>query len=68
MGVTHMKKRLNYHELLKSWMQFYDMTAEKSRKLFASVWLRTQDAKTKTEEGAKHNGVHMERAGEPGEI
>ncbi|MCH5182987.1 MAG: hypothetical protein J1E00_02330 [Oscillospiraceae bacterium] len=55
-----MGKRLQYRDLLKNWMQFYSITAETAKKMFASIWARTQAAKEKTsEKGADRNEDRM---------
>lgn len=52
-----MKERLNYQKLLQDWMQFYSMTAERSKAVFASIWKRMQQPKCKTErKGEMGNG------------
>ncbi len=56
-----MKKRLNYRKLLRSWMQFYEMSAEMSKKVLASILARLQNQKI-NENGGNANEVHMERA------
>ena len=58
-----MEEKLNYRALIKSWMRFYGLTAERSKKLFASIWMRVQGTKTETEtleNGGKIDGTHME--------
>ena len=63
-----MKGRLNYRELIKNWMQFYGMTAETAKKMFASIWARMQASKLKTlEKGEETNGTFVERADTAGE-
>lgn len=57
-----MKKRLDYGKLMKKWMQFYDLTAELSQKMFESIWTRLQSSKIKAEKkGAEIDGACMER-------
>ena len=58
-----MNDRLDYRELLKNWMQYYSIPAEISKKMFASIWARVQDAKRRTDEiGERTDGTYLERA------
>lgn len=57
-----MKKRLNYRELIKSWMQMYGPTVELSSNLFSSIWMRMQSAKTEvSEDRSEKNGISRPR-------
>lgn len=57
-----MKKALDYHRLFKNWMEFYDLTAERSKKMFASIWAHLQITKPKVDEkGEKNHGGYLER-------
>ena len=59
-----MKKKLNYCELIKSWMQLYGLTVELSRNLFSAIWMRMQNAKTEAlEDGGEERGIHLELFG-----
>lgn len=60
-----MKQRLNYHELISSWMQFYGMTAELSRQVFEAIWIHLQEKTTDNKEGK--NGQQLERSDRKGE-
>ena len=52
--VMLMNKRLNYRKLLENWMEFYSMTTELSKKMFATIWMRLQnDRKTNEKEKEK---------------
>lgn len=56
-----MAKKLNYRRLIKSWMRFYGLTAERSKRLFASIWMRMQSPKAEAlEERSKINGNELE--------
>ena len=58
-----MKKRLNYRELMEKWMEYYSMSAERSRRMWASILSRLHVSKTKTDtEGEKQNEIYVERA------
>lgn len=62
-----MRNRLNYRELLKNWMQFYSLTADAAKKMFASIWMRMQTPKELSSgKGAEENGKTMERADRTG--
>ena len=58
-------KRRNYQQLLKNWMQFYELTAERSKKMFASIWLHLQNSKTKG--GEENDGLYLEQSDRAGE-
>ena len=56
-----MDKRLNYRKLLENWMQYYKLTAEGAKKMFASIWMLLQSSKEATDEkGADQNAENME--------
>ena len=56
-----MKKKLDYRELIKSWMLFYGLTVGFSQKLFSSIWKRMKSTETKLlEEGGNKDGARME--------
>lgn len=53
-----MDKRLNYRKLLKQWMEFYSLSAEASKKMFATIWMCLQASIGKSDkEGVKDNDV-----------
>lgn len=57
-----MIKNLDYRKLIRNWMQFYEMTAERSKKMFVSILVRMQDAREKrTEKGGEKHGTWVER-------
>ncbi|MCH5182907.1 MAG: hypothetical protein J1E00_01905 [Oscillospiraceae bacterium] len=56
-----MDKRLNYRNLLENWMQYYKLTAEAAKKMFASIWIRVQVSKEVSDDkGADQNAENME--------
>ena len=67
-----MDKRLNYRKLLNHWMQFYSLSAETSKKMFAAIWARMQASighmpcgKT-GKEGVMNHETYVERSGRTG--
>ena len=56
-----MDKHLNYRKLLENWMQYYKLTAEAAKKMFASIWMHLQSSKETTDDkGADQHAENME--------
>ena len=63
-----MNKAPDYRQLIRSWMQFYQITAERSKKMFVSILVRVQESREKkNERGGDKNGTHVERLNRKGE-
>lgn len=60
-GVMYMDKRLNYRKLLKDWMQYYNLPAGISKRMFAAIWTRLQVLMGNLDEkGAETDETYME--------
>ena len=45
-----MNKRLNYRKLLKQWMQYYSLSAEKAKSMFEVIRQRLRDPTGKSDQ------------------
>ncbi len=63
-----MNKKLDYRKLIQNWMQFYEMTAERTKKMFVSILVRMQETREKKiEKGGEIHGTQVERMDRKGE-
>ena len=56
-------EKLDYRKLIQGFMQLYEMTAERSKRIFLSILAKMQ----KTEKGGEKNGAKLERVDTRGE-
>ena len=57
-----MNGRLNYRELMQKWMQYYELSAERSKRMWTSILSHLHTSKLKsTEKGEEINEIHVER-------